>query len=154
MTVGPADPSGEPEELAEDDLSPLDLVRVLVVEDDPRLRQLAKLLLEEAGCRVATVGDGREALASASAFPPDIIVLDISLPGVGGREVARTLQWDPVTAEARFVVVTGTANRRDVLSRWEVLPDAVLEKPYDPPDLIDAVLTAARAARRVQRPSG
>lgn len=130
-------------------LADLDLVRVLVVEDDTSLRLLAKTVLEVAGCRIATVGDGRDALASAAHHPPDVVVLDVSLPGMGGREVARTLHWDPATSETRFVVVTGSIESRRVLTEWEVPPDAVLEKPYDPVDLVDAVLEAARRGMRV-----
>ena len=130
-------------------LADLDLVRVLVVEDDASLRRLAQTVLEGAGCRIATVGDGRDALSSATLHPPDVVVLDVSLPGMGGREVARTLHWDPATSETRFVIVTGSVESRRVLTEWEVQPDAVLQKPYDPVDLVDAVLEAARRGMRV-----
>ena len=144
----PADPAPDvtPEPMTLDDL---DLVRVLVVEDDPSLRLLAQTVLEHAGCRVATVGDGKEALASAATHPPDVVVLDVSLPGMGGREVARMLHHDPATSATRVVVVTGSTRVRDVLAVWEVQPDAVLEKPYDPMHLLEAVLQAARRALRV-----
>ena len=132
----------------------------IVKRDCPTCELVAPVLAEIAG---------RAGLAVYSqddpAFPEGVAVIDDTglevsyhheieaVPTLirvdGGREVARTLHWDPATSETRFVVVTGSIESRRVLTEWEVPPDAVLEKPYDPVDLVDAVLEAARRGMRV-----
>jgi CheY-like chemotaxis protein len=68
------------------------LRRVLVVDDDPGILRYIELLLQDEGFVVQTATDGVDAVALATAHPPDLIVLDISMPRMDGREVARTLQ--------------------------------------------------------------
>lgn len=123
---------------------------VLVVEDDESLRVLARTVLEGAGCRVETAADGRTAISAARARPPDVVVLDVALPGLDGREVARLLREDDATAHVRIVVVTGSADRRELWSIWASGADALLLKPYEVEQLAETVLTAASG--EVQRP--
>lgn len=131
----------------------LDLVRVLVVEDDPHLRALARTILEGAGCRVATAADGDEALRTAHDHPPDVVVLDIGLPGLRGTGVATALRTDPATAAVRLVVVTGSFDSHDLRAVSGADPHAVVRKPYDPDDLVEAVLGAARAGLEQRAPT-
>lgn len=119
---------------------------VLVVEDDESLRTLAELTLSDAGCRVTAVGDGRRAVRVATADRPDVVVLDVELPGLDGREVARLLRSEETTADVPIVVVTGSADRRDLWSIWSSGADALLMKPYDVMELVDTVLGLAGKA--------
>lgn len=116
---------------------------VLVVEDDPSLRALADLTLRDAGCSVTAVGDGRKAAPAAAARVPDVVVLDVDLPGLDGREVARLLRGEEATADVPIVVVTGSADRRELWSIWASGADALLVKPYDVTELVDTVLGLA-----------
>lgn len=116
---------------------------VLVVEDDVSLQRLAEVTLTDAGCSVMAVGDGRRAVRAAAARRPDVVVLDVDLPGLDGREVARLLRDEASTADVPIVVVTGSADRRELWSIWTSGADALLVKPYDVVELADTVLGLA-----------
>ena len=81
--------------------------RVLVVDDEPDLLELINYNLTKAGYEVACVLSGEEALAHVHASPPDLIVLDVLLPGLDGLEVCKALRRDPTTAS-----IPGSAARR------------------------------------------
>lgn len=120
--------------------------RALVVEDDPSVRQLARLTLEGAGCAVRATGDGRSALTIAAEQRPDVVVLDVDLPGLDGREVARALRDDPATADVPIVVVTGSADRKELWTIWASGADALLTKPFDVTELASTVVALASRA--------
>ena len=71
--------------------------KVLVVDDEPRNLEVVSHLLEMEGLRVATAGDGEAALAAVAAEAPDVILLDVMMPGLEGFEVCRRLKGDPAT---------------------------------------------------------
>jgi CheY-like chemotaxis protein len=79
---------------------------VLVVEDDPDVRELLDRRLSHLGHRVLSAGSGEEALELAAASPPALVVLDIRLPGIDGWEVLRRLRADPATADTAVLVVS------------------------------------------------
>jgi CheY-like chemotaxis protein len=89
-----------------DRLSPRRL-RVLVVDDFPDVRSLLSLLLRLWGYEVRLAADGPEALRCAGEFGPDVVILDVGLPGMDGCEVARRLRRDPRTRGAVLVALTG-----------------------------------------------
>jgi two-component system phosphate regulon response regulator PhoB len=116
--------------------------RVLVVEDDHKVRTLITWRLEAEGYHVHAVGDGAVALASVAGEPPDLIVLDLSLPGVPGLDVLARVRGTPVIiVSAR----TGEADRINGLDRGA---DDYLVKPFSPDEL------AARARSLLRRTSG
>src|SRR5947199_3368041 len=86
---------------------------VLVVDDEPKIVQLARDYLEHAGFRVASAHDGREALASFRTGAPDLIVLDLGLPLVDGLDVARTVRK---TSNVPIVMLTGRGDEADRVS--------------------------------------
>lgn len=144
--TAPAPPAGPPAAAApgpsspsEDSTRPL----VLVVEDDANLRELATLTLEDAGCRVLAAADGRSAVTLAGSERPDVVVLDVDLPGLDGREVAQVLRDDPATAAVPIVVATGSADRRELWTIWASGADALLVKPYEVEALAETVLDLA-----------
>ncbi|MBG0818585.1 two-component system response regulator [Planomonospora sp. ID82291] len=109
--------------------------RVLVIEDEEDVRDLLRRHLNGLGCQVRTAESGEAGLTLAVSDPPDLVVLDIRLPGVDGRQVARALQSDPRTRGCR-IVVTSVLDAEDLL---DINADAVLPKPFRRADVKKAV---------------
>jgi CheY-like chemotaxis protein len=80
--------------------------KVLVVDDEPHIVALARVKLENAGFDVATAHSGQEALDKVAADPPDVMVLDVMMPGMDGWEVASRIKGDPETAHIRILMLT------------------------------------------------
>jgi DNA-binding response OmpR family regulator len=107
---------------------------ILVVEDDRDLREMFSTALEFAGFTVREAPNGYEAIHSVDRHPPDLIVLDLLLPGFGGLSVQQEIAERAVTRHIPIVIVTGS--HRDLAH----LPVAcVLRKPVDPDELVATV---------------
>ncbi|HEX9822067.1 MAG TPA: response regulator [Methylomirabilota bacterium] len=104
---------------------------ILLVEDHPDNRVLARKLLERAGFRVVEAVDGRQALEQAAACKPDLILLDMSLPEVDGWTVARTLRKSPELQNLRIVALTAHAMEGDRERVLEAGCDEFLTKPIE-----------------------
>jgi two-component system, OmpR family, response regulator MprA len=115
---------------------------VLIVEDDPELRTLYRTALSLAGYSVVAVGDGLEALRRIDADPPDIVVLDMALPRLGGRDVSLEVGSHAETATIPIVVVTGDARELNTSDFA-----CVLQKPIDLDTLVRTVERCLREAR-------
>ena len=115
--------------------------RILVVEDDPNVRGLLQTLLEVEGYAVVTASDGLDGLGQAAASSPELVLLDLVMPDLGGIRVLERLRDDPVLAQIPVIVVTG---HEDALAdvRSSLGPDNVFLKPFAVAELlarIDAV---------------
>jgi PAS domain S-box-containing protein len=88
-------------------------LRVLVVEDNVDMARSLALLLKKAGCETQVVHDGAAALEVANSFPPQVVLLDIGLPGLDGYEVARRFRADPQHAHVRLIAVSGYGQLQD-----------------------------------------
>jgi len=108
---------------------------VLLVEDDGPTRNLFRDALKRAGYSVSAVEDGLAALQSIEQKRPDLVVLDMALPRLGGRDVLRELRGNPETRNIPIIIVTGT----DVSNMNERAGVLVLQKPFDPDMLVHAV---------------
>ncbi len=120
---------------------------ILVVDDEPKIVQLARDYLERAGFRVISAGDGDAALASARSARPDLIVLDLKLPAKDGLDVARELRK---TSAVPIIMLTARADEADKLVGLELGADDYMTKPFSPKELvarIRAVLRRSDAAR-------
>ncbi len=107
-------------------------LRILVAEDDPSVARLYVAYAQSRGHRVILARDGAETLVAAAADRPDLVMLDVAMPKVDGRDVLRQLKADPRTAGIPVLVVTafgGDQNLRDLL--LELGAADVLEKPVD-----------------------
>jgi CheY-like chemotaxis protein len=107
-------------------------LRILVAEDDPAVARLYAAYAQSRGHQVTLARDGAEALVVAGAERPDLVMLDISMPKVDGRDVLRQLKANPRTAAIPVLVVTAFGNDqnlRDLLLELGALD--VLEKPVD-----------------------
>lgn len=112
---------------------------VLVVDDDRPIRALCRTSLEEAGFRVLEAADGDAALASISAQPPDLILLDIMMPGISGWEVTSALLADRSTDEIPIVFISARAELSDRMRAFELGAHGYLTKPFDPAALAETV---------------
>lgn len=106
--------------------------RILVIEDDAQNRYLARFLLEARGHHVLIAEDGPSGIDLARRERPDLILLDIQLPGMDGYAVARTLKDDPALKAVPIVVVTSYAMVGDREKALANGADGYLEKPIDP----------------------
>jgi DNA-binding response OmpR family regulator len=114
---------------------------ILVVDDEPRIVELARDYLEHAGFRVITASDGRAALDSARRDRPDLVVLDLGLPGLDGLDVTRELRRD---GSMPIVMVTARDDEVDKLLGLELGADDYLTKPFSPRELVARVKAVLR----------
>jgi CheY-like chemotaxis protein len=112
--------------------------RILIVEDHPTMREALRLVLEREDLEIVEAGDGTSALALARSDPPDLILLDLHIPGISGEDVLAELKADPVTAGARVIVVTATGEEGRARA-LAVGADAYFTKPFSPIALLQAV---------------
>jgi two-component system phosphate regulon response regulator PhoB len=112
--------------------------RVLVVEDHPTMRAAMRLVLEPEGFEVLEAVDGHDALAIIGRERPEIVFLDLNIPGISGEQLLRSVKEDPELQATRVVVVTaaGEEERRRSL---ELGADGFLTKPFGPSDLLRTV---------------
>jgi two-component system, OmpR family, alkaline phosphatase synthesis response regulator PhoP len=121
---------------------------ILVVDDEPRIVELARDYLEHAGFDVVTAADGPTALAAARDKAPDLIVLDLGLPGLDGLDVTRQLRQAQSTATLPIVMVTARDDELDKLLGLELGADDYLTKPFSPRELVARVKAVLRRADR------
>ncbi|HEU5196135.1 MAG TPA: response regulator [Methylomirabilota bacterium] len=120
---------------------------VLVVEDEPDIRSLIVHHLEREGFRCRTAGSGGEAMARVRSRAPDLIVLDLMLPGMDGLEVCRRLRGDSATAGLPIIMLTAKADEVDRIVGLELGADDYLAKPFSPKELVARVRAVLRRAR-------
>jgi CheY-like chemotaxis protein len=115
---------------------------VLVIEDDRDVLDLLDTHLNRLGCRVSRAEDGERGLALAQRDPPDVVIIDVILPGIDGREVVRRLRADQRTNNCKIVV----SSILDADDLDDINTDAILAKPFRRATLTQLVhdLTAGR----------
>lgn len=112
---------------------------VLLVEDDAANRGLASRILATAGYAHEVAIDGEDALDKVARRKPDLILMDLAMPGMDGWEASRRLRSDPANASIRILALTAYAMRGDRERALAVGCDDVLTKPYKPAELIGAI---------------
>jgi CheY-like chemotaxis protein len=112
--------------------------RVLIVEDHPTMREAVRLMLEPEGFVVLEAHDGNDALRVISRDRPELVLLDLGIPGIGGAEVLERLKADPATAELPVIVLTATGfeAKDEVLALGAA---AFFTKPFNPAALLRTV---------------
>ena len=121
---------------------------VLVVDDDPDLRALARIQLGDGGFDVIQAANGHECLALASTHSPDVILLDIMMPGMDGSEVLTALSGDPVTKDIPVVFVSALSSPEDKVRGLENGAVDYITKPLETREFVARVGVAARRRRR------
>src|SRR5467141_1688570 len=123
---------------------------ILVVDDEPKIVQLARDYLEHAGFAVVAAHDGKAALAAARGQRPDLVVLDLGLPELDGLDVARTLRAE---SNVPIVMLTGRSEESDKLVGLELGADDYITKPFSPKELVARIRTVLRRAEGLKQPS-
>jgi CheY-like chemotaxis protein len=112
---------------------------VLVVDDEAVIRQLIVINLELEGFEVHEAVDGLDALDKARELDPDVVTLDVMMPGLDGIATARRLRTDPVTSRARIVLISARTRPPDLERGNDAGADAYVTKPFDPDEVVEAV---------------
>jgi DNA-binding response OmpR family regulator len=121
------------------------VARILVVDDEPKIVQLVRDYLERAGFAVSTARDGNEALMRAHSERPDLIVLDLGLPGLDGLEVTRRLRRD---SGVPIIMLTARHEETDKVVGLELGADDYVTKPFSPRELEARVRAVLRRNQR------
>ncbi len=114
-------------------------MKILIVDDNPQLRKLVRMTLEGRGHVLGEESDGVAALQTALATRPDLIVLDVMMPGVDGYEICYLVKSAPELRATRVVLLTARGQETDVLTGRGALADAYLVKPFNPDALVAAI---------------
>ena len=117
---------------------------ILVIEDEPKIARLARDYLEKYGFRVLLAADGPAGLAAARRESPDLVLLDLLLPGLDGREVCRKLRAESAVP---IIMLTALAEESDQIVGLELGADDYITKPFSPAVLVARVRAALRRAR-------
>jgi CheY-like chemotaxis protein len=113
---------------------------VLVADDYEDTRRIYTDYLRFAGFRVAAASDGTEAIAKATALTPDVVVMDLAMPGVDGWTATRRLKEDPRTKHIYVMVVTGHSEDEHRVEAWRSGCDIFLRKPILPAELVRRIV--------------
>ncbi len=111
---------------------------MLVIDDDPVILKLLRVNFEMEGYDVLDAGDGIAGLAKARADRPDVIILDVMMPGMNGLDVARALKGSADTSQIPIILLSAKAQAADVAEGRNIADDYIT-KPFDPLDLLDCV---------------
>ena len=118
--------------------------RILVVDDEQDIQELLQYNLRLEGHEVTCVGSGEAALEVARATPPDLIVLDLMLPGIGGLDCCRVLKGDATTRDIPVVMLTAKGEDSDVVAGLDLGADDYVTKPFSPRVLIARIQAVLR----------
>jgi len=125
--------------------------KILVVDDEPDIVELLKYHLEREGFRVLAAFDGREALELTVKEHPDLLILDLMLPGLEGLEVCRRLRRDPTTVSLPILMLTAKGEEVDKIVGLELGADDYVTKPFSPREVVARVKALLR---RTTEPEG
>ncbi|MFQ5509748.1 MAG: response regulator [Leptospirillia bacterium] len=121
-------------------------LRILVVEDEPDIREVIRYNLEKANYVVVPTGSGEAGLAAARAEPPDLVLLDLMLPGMDGFTVCRALKADEATRDVPVVMLTALGTEADIVKGLTLGADDYISKPFSPGVLVARVGAVLRRA--------
>jgi DNA-binding response OmpR family regulator len=124
---------------------------ILVVEDEPSIREVVDLYLRRAGYQVTVVEDGQTALETLSSQLPDLVVLDLMLPKVDGLEITR---WLRERGDTPIIMLTARREERDRIAGLEMGADDYVVKPFSPQELVSRVRAVLRRTRTSAPHSG
>ena len=126
---------------------------VLVVEDEDDIRELVSYNLLKEGYQVAGVASGEDALAAVEAKPPDLILLDLMLPGLDGLSVCRKLKGKPQTGAIPVVMLTAKGEESDIVAGLNMGADDYIAKPFSPKVLLARIRAVLRRAAEEDQPA-
>lgn len=124
--------------------------RVLIVDDDAAMGKLLQIVFQHAGFQVTQSRSGEEALAEATTNVPDLVILDVMLPGMDGYTLCRRLREHPTTKTLPILMLSAQSDTRDMLAWSKAGADDYTAKPFEPDDLVaraNALLARTQAKR-------
>jgi DNA-binding response OmpR family regulator len=122
--------------------------RILVAEDDPDIASLLSHYLQKAGFEASVVDSGRDVLPRIRRDPPDLLLLDLMLPGLDGLEVCRAVRADVNTAAIPVIMVTAKAEESDRIVGLELGADDYITKPFSPNEVVARIRALLRRSSR------
>lgn len=129
------------------------MTKILVVDDEEHIRQLVSMYLIKEGFTVETAADGRAALSRVNAVKPDLVVLDLMLPGLDGWAVCRELRRSARTEGLPIIMLTARDDLIDRILGLELGADDYLAKPFNPRELVARIRAVLRRTTRSNTPS-
>jgi len=127
--------------------------RILVAEDDPDIGQLLEHYLRKAGFLATIVTSGRDVMPQIKHETPDLVVLDLMLPGLDGLQVCRAIRADANTAAIPIIMLTAKAEESDRIVGLELGADDYITKPFSPNEVVARVRALLRRAHRAAPPN-
>jgi two-component system phosphate regulon response regulator PhoB len=122
--------------------------KILIVEDDRALQELLRHNLEEAGWEVTVADSGETALLQVVDLQPEMILLDLMLPGMGGKQVCRQVRSFPKTSEIPIIMISALRSDTDVIGGLELGADDYVVKPFSPDILLAKIQAVMRRSYR------
>ena len=119
--------------------------RILLIEDEGNIREAIGFILSRTGWEVQGHGNGATAIEAVTRTKPDMVILDIMLPGLSGFEILRALRDGAETAQLPVLMLTAKGQARDQEAAFEMGADAYLTKPFSNADLLATVARLAQA---------
>lgn len=113
--------------------------RILIADDEANIVATLEFLMEQAGWEVKVAATGDDALALAASFAPDLLLLDVMMPGKSGFEVCQRLRSDPATRAIKIVMLSAKGRDMEVAKGLELGADAYVTKPFSTRDLVAKV---------------
>ncbi len=126
-------------------------LKVLVVDDEENIQELIRLGLRYEGFQVESATDGQEGISAAQRLNPDLVILDLMLPGIDGLEVCRRLRANPTTQDVPILMLTAKDEVRDRVTGLDTGADDYLTKPFEFDELVARVRAILRRQQRTQR---
>ena len=123
-------------------------LRALIVEDDADIGQLVARYLQKAGFVATVLTSGRDVMAQARREPPDVVLLDVMLPGMNGLELCRALRSDTATALVPIILLTARDGEEERIAGLETGADDYITKPFSPKEVVARVRALLRRTHR------
>ncbi|HZJ06651.1 MAG TPA: response regulator [Nocardioidaceae bacterium] len=115
------------------------MARIVVADDDEDIRELVTFKLRQSGHQIVAVADGAAAVAACQESAPDLVVLDVMMPGMSGLDACQVLRQNPALAQVPIILLTARAQEADIARGFRSGADDYVVKPFSPGELADRV---------------
>ena len=123
------------------------MAKIVVADDDADIRELVAFKLQQTGHEVVAVGDGAAAVEACQVDVPDLVVLDVVMPGMSGLDACRALRLDAALAKVPVILLTARAQEADIEQGFNAGADDYVVKPFSPRELASRVAAVLQRSR-------